>query len=79
VKYIAAETETEDGAQLVLGLPVLELTERNLWALLEKLTDPNSARTLIDPEHNIAVRAVPNEEHYEDRAPGENFTNGVYS
>ena len=51
------------------NLPVLELTERNLRALLGKLLLP-SRRTLIDPDHKIAVRAVHNVEHYGDRAPG---------
>ena len=69
MKYIASESG---------GFPVLELSERNLRALLEKLTDPNSQRTLIDPDHNIMVRAVPDEEHYADRAPGVNYTNGEY-
>ena len=56
-------------------LPVVELTRRNLEALLAKLDDPHSARTLIDPDRKVAVRAVPNEEHYAHRAPGPVFTN----
>ena len=60
------------------GIPVLELTERNLRTLLEKLTYPYSSRTLIDGENKIAVRAVPDEEHYSDRAPGVVYTNGEY-
>lgn len=60
------------------GFPVVELTERNLRGLLEKLEDPNSARTLIDPDHRIAVRAVRDEEHYADRAPGPMLTNGEW-
>lgn len=48
----------------------LQLTERNLRTLLEKLTMPDSARTLIDPEELIAVVAVPDHEHYAERAPG---------
>ena len=60
------------------GIPVLELTESNLRTLLEKLTDPYSSRTLIDGENKIAVRAVPDEEHYSDRAPGVVYTNGEY-
>jgi len=51
--------------------PVVELTRRNLVSLLAKLDDPLSYRTLVDPDHKIAVRAVPDEEHYADRAPGE--------
>ena len=51
-------------------LPVVELTERNLRALLAKLDNPQSYRTLIDPDRNIAVRAVPDEAHYTDREPG---------
>lgn len=61
------------------GIPVLELTRRNLQALLDKLDDPKSQRMLIDPDHTIAVRAVEetivvraveDAEHYKDRAPG---------
>lgn len=50
--------------------PVLELTRRNLVALLDKLDDPLSSRTLIDGERRIAVRAVEDVEHYADRQPG---------
>ena len=50
--------------------PLLELTRRNLEALLAKLDDPVSQRVLIDPDHTIAVRAVEDEEHYLDRMPG---------
>lgn len=55
-------------------LPVLELSRRNLEALLAKLDDPASARTLLSPggpgDPVIAVRAVEDAEHYSDRAPG---------
>lgn len=51
-------------------LPTLELSRRNLETLLAKLDDPLSARTLIDPDHRIAVMAVENDEHYHDRRPG---------
>ena len=51
--------------------PVLELTRRNLESLLAKLDDPLSARSLIDPDRRIMVRAVENTEHYSNRAPGE--------
>lgn len=50
--------------------PTVELTRRNLEALLAKLDDPLSARMLIDPDRRIAVRAVENDAHYSDRAPG---------
>jgi hypothetical protein len=53
------------------GLPVLELTRRNLQTLLDKLDDPLSARTLGDGERNIWVRAVEDAEHYKTRRPGE--------
>ena len=59
-------------------IPVVELTERNLRGLLEKLMDPNSERTLIDPTRRIAVRAVHDEEHYADREPGVMLTNGEF-
>ena len=52
------------------GVPVVELTRRNLKALLNKLDDPISQRTLIDPDNQVAVRAVPDSEHYSDRKPG---------
>lgn len=61
------------------GVPVVELTERNLRTLLEKLTDPDSRRTIIDGSHHIAVRAVPDEEHYCQRPPGVTYTNGRFS
>ena len=38
--------------------------------LLAKLDDPLSYQTLIDGDHKIAVRAVEDETHYTDRAPG---------
>lgn len=52
-------------------IPTVELTRRNLEVLLAKLDDPKSARTLIDGESLIAVRAVENDEHYKTRRPGE--------
>jgi len=52
------------------GVPTLELTRRNLEVLLEKLDMENSRRTIIDPDHKIAVKAVENEEHYGHRRPG---------
>lgn len=62
MKYIA---KTESG-----GIPMLELTRRNLQALLDKLDDPLSARMIVDPDRNIVVRAVEDDEHYGDREPG---------
>lgn len=58
-------------ASSVGALHTLELTERNCRVLLAKLQDPNSARTLIDPDLNIYVKIVPDEEHYSDRPAGE--------
>ena len=52
------------------GMPMLELTRRNLQALLDKLDDPKSARMIVAPGREIAVRAVEDEEHYGDRVPG---------
>lgn len=40
------------------GCSVVELTRRNLRALLAKLDDPLSARALVDPDDKILVRAV---------------------
>lgn len=51
----------------------IELTRRNLEVLLAKLDDPLSARTLVDPDWQISVHAVENEEHYASREPGEMF------
>lgn len=53
--------------------PTVELTRRNLQALLDKLDDPNSNRTLIDGDRRVAVRSVEDDEHYADRAPGTVF------
>jgi hypothetical protein len=53
------------------GIPIVELTRRNLMVLLEKLDDPLSARTLIDGDGKIAVRAVEDSTHYAHRQPGE--------
>jgi len=48
------------------------LSRRNLLALLVKLEQPWSARTLVggDDAHGVVVRAETDEEHY-DRPPGE--------
>lgn len=59
------------------GQHMLELSRRNLETLLEKLDDPNSARTLISPGGEIAVRAVEDSEHYKTRPPGPVLTKGV--
>lgn len=61
-------------------LPIVELTRRNLTALLDKLDDPISRRTLIDPDNKIMVRAVQDDEHYGDRKPGAVYmpTSGEY-
>ena len=52
------------------GMPMLELTRRNLQALLDKLDDAQSARMIVAPDRSIVVRAVEDDEHYSDRAPG---------
>ena len=54
-------------------IPTVELTRRNLETLLAKLDDPLSARTLVSPGDLIKVRAVEDDEHYSDRAPGKIF------
>lgn len=55
--------------------PVLEVTRRNLMALLAKLDDPGSARTLMSPgkpgEPVIVVTSVEDAVHYADRNAGE--------
>lgn len=51
--------------------PTMELTRRDLQALLDKLDDPLSNRTLIDGDRRVAVTAVEDAEHYSDRLPGE--------
>lgn len=65
-----------DADESGLGIPMVELTERNLRTLLDKLTDPDSARTLVDGEYRVAVRAVPDEAHYANRPPGAVWTHG---
>lgn len=57
--------------------PVLELSRRNLVALLAKLDDPASVRTLMSPgapgEPVIVVTAVEDAVHYAGRPAGEVF------
>lgn len=57
-------------------MPMVELTRRNLQILLEKLDDPQSVRTIGDPDWKILVRAVENDEHYANRAPGAMLVRG---
>lgn len=56
--------------------PVVELSRRNLHALLNKLSAPQSMKMLGSPvsyagQPEILVKAVENAEHYSDRPPGE--------
>lgn len=46
----------------------VELTRRNLQALLDKLDDPLSARAIT--KDGVLVKAVEDEAHYADREPG---------
>ena len=62
MRYIPADDD--------VPIPILELSRRNLQALLDKLDDPASVRILIDPDEQIAVRAVEDSEHYKTRHPG---------
>lgn len=75
-----APTDPQPHIELVRYLhdtdpPVLELSRRNLMALLAKLDDPASARTLLTPgapgDPVLVVRAVEDAEHYADRPAGE--------
>lgn len=56
----------------ILQMPTVELTRRNLMALLAKLDGQpsDSMCTIVDPDHRIAVKAVEDAAHYTDRAPG---------
>lgn len=51
-------------------VPTVELTRRNLTTLLAKLDDPLSHRTLLCPDSKVYVKAVEDQEHYAERAPG---------
>ena len=55
-----------------LQMPTVELTRRNLVALLAKLDGRprDSMCTIVDPDRKIAVKAVEDSEHYADRNPG---------
>lgn len=55
-----------------LQMPTVELTRRNLLALLCKLDGhpPDSMCTIADPDGKIAVKAVEDSAHYSDREPG---------
>jgi hypothetical protein len=50
----------------------VELTRRNLQALLAKLDMPDSACTIYKQSEagTVVLTAVENEEHYADRTPG---------
>lgn len=55
------------------NIPVLiVLSRRNLQALLAKLDQPDSARTLLGgaDARGVIVRAEDDDEHYADRDPG---------
>lgn len=65
------------------GVWVLEMTRRNLQALLDKLDDPQSARSLGKTSEDLGsyvlVTAVEDEEHYADRPPGQKISHYRYS
>lgn len=61
-----AMVDTRDGEQLHL----LELTRRNVQTLLDKLDDPKSNRALVDPDGQIVLRVVEDDEHYSLRPAG---------
>lgn len=67
MKFVESESEC------AAGVHVLELTRRNLQALLAKLDDPLSERMLIAPGGRLAVKAVEDDEHYSDREAGAVF------
>jgi hypothetical protein len=74
-KLLTQQAEGDDETIVVhpiseFGIPMVELTRYNLTTLLEKLDDPLSARTLIDGQNRIAVKAVEDVEHYANRPPG---------
>lgn len=48
----------------------VELTRRNLLALLSKLDEETSLKILVDGDQILYVKAVEDEEHYRDRDPG---------
>lgn len=52
------------------GIPIVELSRRNLLSLLHKLDDEASNRTLIDGDGKVMVHAVPDLAHYSDRPAG---------
>lgn len=54
------------------GLMRVRLSRRNLLALLTKLEDPRSLRTLMIYDKGLELQIVAEEDdvHYADRAPG---------
>lgn len=52
------------------GPDTVELTRRNLQILLDKLDDPLSACTIEDPDRRVLVKAVEDDQHYQNRLPG---------
>lgn len=73
---VTLETSRYNNGQSAFTNVSLELTRRNLLTLLEKLDDPESARTLSkdsdpgEPLCRIFVRAVEDAEHYAERPAG---------
>ena len=73
--YLSSVTRTGDEGGPVGSTLWVELTRRNLLALLAKLGRGDSSRTLVvrrDDDQNAVVKvvAVEDEEHYGDRPPG---------
>lgn len=62
MKYIAQDP--------IMGMPVVELTRRNLNALLEMLDETPGQATVTKPSARITVRAVEDDAHYAERRPG---------
>lgn len=68
--------KVDKGTVVGVEMVVVELTRRNLEMLLAKLDDEHSARTIIDSEHLLAVKAVEDSEHYKSRQPGPMLVEG---
>ncbi len=67
MKYISAEN----------GRPVIELTRRNISALLAKISDPLSSRSLIDGQGRILVSEIVEQDRTDDQAARALLSEGV--
>lgn len=68
----------EEDAVGAMIMPVVELTEQNLLALLHRLKHADARKYIVDSNCRIAVRVVPTESH-DDQSSGGVVIKGKFS